>query len=394
MDQRSGFSTLAVHGGEHRNKEHQPLTTPIYQTATYTFEDTKSLHNFFQGKDDRIAEYGRYGNPTQQVAEQKLRGLEQAEACLLFSSGMNAITTAILSICKKGDHIVLTDDSYRRTRQFVIQILHKFGIGFSFVKPDSKSIAEAILPDQTKLLISESPTNPYLHILDMQKIVSVCKKYKIKSLVDATFATPYNQRPLKFGIDIVAHSITKYLGGHNDILGGALLGREHLISAFKELQSIMGGVIDPHSCYLLIRGLKTFPLRIRQQNESSQKIATFLEGHGKIKRVWYPGLRSHPNHLLARSQMDGYGGVISFLVKADLNTTSSFIDSMKIAQIAPSLGGVETLIEQPALMSYYEMPDSEREKLGIYGNLVRLSVGIEDTDDIISDLEQSLRKIK
>ena len=393
MNQKSGFSTLAVHGGEHRNKEHQPLTTPIYQTATYTFENTKSLHNFFKGEDDRIAEYGRYGNPTQQVAEQKLRELENADACLLFSSGMNAITTAILSICKKDDHIVITNDSYRRTRQFVIQILHKFGIGFSFAKPDAKSIVKAILPGQTKLLISESPTNPYLHILNLEDITSVCKEYKIKSLVDATFATPYNQRPLEFGIDIVAHSITKYLGGHNDILGGALLGKEHLISAFKELQSIMGGVIDPHSCYLLIRGLKTFALRIKQQNESSQKISAFLEKNSKIKRVWYPGLESHPNHSLARNQMNGYGGVISFLLKADLDTTSLFIDSMRIAQIAPSLGGVETLIEQPALMSYYEMPDNEREKLGIYGNLVRLSVGIEDTDDIIFDLEQALRQV-
>ena len=390
----SGFSTLAVHAGEPRIKEHQPLTTPIYQTATYTFKDTKSVHNFFQGKEDRIAEYGRYGNPTQKVAEQKLKELENAEACLLFSSGMNAVSTAILGICKQGDHIVITDDSYRRTRQFVTQILSKFGIEFSFVKPDSESMEKAIQPDKTRLLISESPTNPYLHILDLKEVARICKKYKIKSLIDSTFATPYNQRPIEFGIDIVIHSITKYLGGHNDILGGALLSKEHLILAFKELQSIMGGVIDAHSSYLLIRGLKTFPLRIKQQNKSSQKIASFLEEHPNIERVWYPGLRSHPNHSLAKAQMKGYGGVISFLVKADLDKTSRFINSMKIAQIAPSLGGVETLIEQPALMSYYETPNDEREKLGIYGNLVRLSVGIEDTNDLISDLDQSLRKME
>ena len=307
---------------------------------------------------------------------------------------MNAVTTAILSICKQGDHIIITDDSYRRTRQFVIQILSKFGIEFNFVRPNPESIEAVIQPDKTKLLISESPTNPYLHILDLEVVTRICKKHKIKSLIDSTFATPYNHRPIEFGVDIVVHSITKYLGGHNDILGGALLGKEHLISAFKELQSIMGGVIDAHSSYLLIRGLKTFALRIKQQNESSQKIASFLEEHPKIERVWYPGLRSHPNHSLAKAQMKGYGGVISFCIKADLDKTSQFIDSMKIAQIAPSLGGVETLIEQPALMSYYEMPNDEREKLGIYGNLVRLSVGIEDTDDLLSDLGQSLKKIE
>ena len=242
-------------------------------------------------------------------------------------------------------------------------------------------------------MVSESPTNPYLHVLDLEEVTQICKQSKIKSLIDSTFATPYNQRPIEFGVDIVIHSITKYLGGHNDILGGALLGKEHLISAFKDLQAIMGGIIDAHSSYLLIRGLKTFTLRIKQQNESAQKIASFLEEHSKIESVWYPGLKSHPNHSLAKSQMRGFGGVASFLVKADLDKTSRFIDSMKIARIAPSLGGVETLIEQPALMSYYGMPNEEREKLGIYGNLVRLSVGIEDTEDLMVDLDEALKQV-
>ncbi len=386
-----GFSTSSVHGGSVMEAQHCPLTTPIYQTATYTFKNTQGLHDFFQGKSDRIAEYGRYGNPTQSVAEAKLKSLENAEACLLMASGMNAVTTAILSICRQGDHIVITDDSYRRTRQFVTQVLSKFGISFNFVKPQIEDIEKAVVSQKTKLLISESPTNPYLHILDMEALARVCKQNNVKSLIDSTFATPYNQRPLAFGIDIVIHSVTKYLSGHNDILGGAILGKEHLINAFRELLSIMGGVIDPNSCYLLLRGLKTFALRIQQQNSSTQKIAEFLESHPKIEKVYYLGLKSHSNYELAKKQMRGFGGVVSFLVKADLENTSKFIDQMQFAQIAPSLGGVETLIEQPALMSYYEMEDSERVKIGIHSNLVRLSVGIEDVEDLISDLNQALR---
>ena len=266
-----GFSTSSVHAGEVVEKHHRPLTTPIYQTATYTFENTQNLHDFFQGKLNRVAEYGRYGNPTQEIAENKLKALENAESCLLLASGMNAVTTAIFSICRKGDHIVITDDSYRRTRQFITQVLSKFDISFTFVNPHVRDIEKAITEKKTKLLISESPTNPYLHVLDMKVIANICKKNKVKSLIDSTFATPYNQRPLDFGIDIVVHSVTKYLGGHNDILGGAVLGKEYLINAFRELLAIMGGIIDPNSCYLLLRGLKTFALRIKHQNNSAQK---------------------------------------------------------------------------------------------------------------------------
>ncbi len=388
-----GFSTCSVHAGEVVEKNHRPLTTPIYQTATYTFENTQNLHDFFQGKLNRVAEYGRYGNPTQNIAENKLKALENAESCLLLASGMNAVTTAILSICRKGDHIVITDDSYRRTRQFITQVLSKFDVNFTFVNPYVQDIEKAITENKTKLLISESPTNPYLHVLDMEAIANICQKNKVKSLIDSTFATPYNQRPLDFGIDIVIHSVTKYLGGHNDILGGAVLGKEYLISAFKELLAIMGGVIDPNSCYLLLRGLKTFALRIKHQNNSAQKIAEFLSSHPKIQKVYYLGLKSHSNHELAKKQMNGFGGVISFLVKTNLEGTSKFIDTMQLAQIAPSLGGVETLIEQPALMSYYEMEPSERAKIGIHGNLVRLSIGIEDTKDIINDLTQALTQV-
>ena len=387
-----GFSTQSVHGGGSDSNAHYSLVAPIYQTATYTFPKTADLHNFFRGETKRVAEYGRYGNPTQAIVEKQLSALEGTESCLLFPSGMSAVTTAILSICKQGDHIIITDDSYRRTRQFVKQVLSKYGIDCTFVKPDANSIEKEIRKE-TKLFISESPTNPYLRILDLKIVTDICKKYKIKSLIDSTLATPYNQRPVNFGIDLIVHSVTKYLGGHNDILGGALLGKEYLVSAVKTLQSIIGCVIDPHSCYLLHRGIKTFVLRIKQQNSSTLEIAHFLESHPKVKEVWYPGLASHPDHKIAKEQMNGFGGLISFIIKADMEQSSLFIDSLEIPQIAPSLGGVESLIEQPALMSYYEMPKEERENIGIYDNLIRMSVGIEDTADLIADLEQALNKI-
>lgn len=388
-DRNFGFATKAVHAGEKRNVENRPLTTPIYQTATYTFENTQALKDFFEGKTQRIAEYGRYGNPTTEVAQEKLKVLEGAEACLLFSSGMNAITTAIIAMCKQGDKVLLTSDSYRRTRQFMRQVISKFGIDFELVDPNIATI-EAAIDERTKLIISESPTNPYLRVLDLQSLAEVCKKYHVKSMVDATFATPLNQRPLEYGIDLVTHSITKYLSGHNDLLAGALMGSEALISAIKELQAILGGVIDPHACYLIIRGLKTFPLRIERQNQSAMQIAHFLENHPKIERVWYPGLESHPDYNIASKQMSGFGAVISFQIKGNLDDGSRFIDALEIAQIAPSLGGVESLIEQPSLMSYFDLTTQERENIGIYDNLIRLSVGVEDTQDLIDDFKRAL----
>lgn len=385
------FYTNAVNAGEDRNNEHRSVTTPIYQTATYSFEKTQDLHDFFQGKTNRITEYGRYGNPTQEIAQKKLTVLEKgAESCLLFSSGMTAICYTMLAICKQGTHIIITNESYRRTRQFALQVLSKFGIECTFVDPNVKDIENAIKKN-TKLLISESPTNPYLHVLDLEMVARVCKKHKIKSLIDATFATPFNQCPLEFGIDLVVHSATKYLGGHNDLLGGAVLGSQSLISAIKDYQSIMGGLLDPNSCFLLIRGLKTFALRMEQQNASALKIAQFLEKHPKVSRVWYPGLKSHPNYDIAIKQMRGFGGVISFRVNSSINKISDFIDALKLYLIAPSLGGVDSLIEQPALMSYYDLTMTEREDIGIYNDLVRISIGIESTDDLIMDLTEGLK---
>lgn len=387
-----GFSTRAVHSGQELANESHSLTTPIFQTSTYTFANTAELCDFFDGNTSRVAEYGRYGNPTQSVAQDKLKDLEGAGAALLFSSGMAAVTSTILAVCKQGDHIVITSDSYRRTRQFLLHVMPKFGVTCTLVEPDVKSVEQA-MQENTRLLISEAPTNPYLRVVDLEAIVAIARKHRVKTLIDSTLATPYNLKPLDLGVDLVVHSVTKYLAGHNDVLAGVLLGKEHIIEGIQELQSMMGPVLDPNSSYLILRGLKTFALRMERQNSSGQLVAEYLESHPKVDKVWYPGLKSHPDHDVAKRLMKGFGSMVSFQIKGGLNEGSKLVDSMEIPRIAPSLGGVESLIEQPSLMSYYEMSSSEREAVGIFDNLIRFSIGIEDPDDLLKDLEQGLSKI-
>jgi cystathionine gamma-synthase len=384
-----GFSTLSVHGGEPRPKLGNALTTPIVQTATYTFADTRELHDHFQRRIER-EEYGRYGNPTQRIAEQKLAALEGADDCLLFSSGMAAITTTLYAILSHGSHVVVTDDSYRRTRQFLSQTLHRYAIEVSVAPAgDYDAIEEALRPT-TRVLISESPTNPYNCIVDLERFAEIGRRHRVKTMIDATFATPFNQRPLEFGIDLVLHSATKYLGGHNDLLAGAVLGSAELVDGIRSLQAVTGAIMDPLAAYLLIRGLKTFALRIERQNANAQALAEFLVAHPRVKAVYYAGLPSHRHHQVARRQMRGFGGVVSFEIAGDLEATSRVVDACRIPQIAPSLGGVESLIEQPALMSFYELTTEERLMVGIKDNLIRYSVGIEDADDLISDLAAAL----
>jgi cystathionine gamma-synthase len=387
-----GFSTLAVHGGESRPKLGNSLATPIVQTATYTFADTGELHDHFQRRIER-EEYGRYGNPTQRVAEHKLATLEGAEDCLLFSSGMAAITATMYAVLSHNAHVVVTDDSYRRTRQFLTQVLHRYGIEVSVVPAgDYEAIEEAIRPT-TRLLVSESPTNPYNRIVDLERFANIGKRHRVKTAIDATFATPFNQRPLEFGIDIVLHSATKYLGGHNDLLAGAVLGSAEVVEGIRSLQAITGAIIDPLAAYLLVRGLKTFALRIARQNANAQALAEFLEAHPKVLAVYYAGLPTHPQHDVARRQMRGFGGVVSFEIAGNIEATSRVVDACRIPQIAPSLGGVESLIEQPALMSFYELTTEERLLVGIKDNLIRYSVGIEDAEDLIADLAAALERV-
>jgi cystathionine gamma-synthase len=380
---------MAVHAGEPRPKAGHSLATPIMQTATFTFANSQEIRDHFDGKIDRV-EYGRYGNPTQRIAEAKLAALEGAEDCLLFSSGMAAVTTALFAMLSRGTHVVVTDDSYRRTRQFLNQTLHRYGIEVSTVPPgDYEALEDAIRPT-TRVLVSESPTNPYNRIVDLERFAAVGRRHRVKTLIDATFATPYNQRPLEWGVDVVIHSATKYLGGHNDLLAGAALGSRDVVDALRGLQGVTGAVVDPFVAYLLVRGLKTFALRIERQNANAQALAEFLAGHPRVVAVHYAGLPSHPEHDIARRQMRGFGGVVSFEVRGDLDAASRVVDACGIPYIAVSLGGVESLIEQPALMSFYELTTEERLQIGIKDTLIRYSVGIEDIDDLIADLGQAL----
>jgi len=389
-----GSSTMAVHGGESRPRAHHSLTLPILQSSTFTFENTADLKAFMEarmwGRAGNRTEYGRYGNPTVSAVEEHVAAIEGGEAAVLFSSGMAAVTTTILSLLSPGRHMIITDDSYRRTRQFCLGFLKRFGIICSVVPAGDLHALEAAITPDTGLIVSESPTNPYLRVLDIEELVGIAARRKVKTLIDSTFATPINLQPLTYGVDLVLHSGTKYLGGHNDLLAGALIGSESLIALVRQNLWVLGAVIDPHSAYLLQRGMKTLPLRVQQQNDSALAIAEFLEAQPRVKRVWYPGLPSHPDHDVARRQMKGYGGVISFELDGDLDATSAFIDAVSIPLIASSFGGVETLIEQPALMSYYELSSEERLAIGIKDNLVRLSIGVEDTPDLMADLGGAL----
>jgi cystathionine gamma-synthase len=391
-----GPSTKAVHGNRRRNP-YSSVPEPVVQAATYSFENTAELCSFMEarmwGNENGRTEYGRYGNPTVSAAEKRLARLEAADDAILFASGMAAITSVLIAMLPTGANLVITDDCYRRTREFCSTFLNRLGISCTVVPMGNYEAMEKAIQSNTRLLLSESPTNPYLRTLDLIRFAEISRKYKVKSIVDATFATPLNVQPITFGVDLVVHSATKYLGGHNDLLAGVVAGEAGLIASLRNALGVLGGIADPSNAALLLRGLKTLALRIAKQNTNGQAVAEFLESHSQIEKVWYPGLPSHPDHQIAKKQMKGYGGVVSFTVKGYLDATSRFIDALQIPLIAASFGGVESLVEQPALMSFYELSTQERLAVGISENLVRLSLGIEDVDDLIADLDQALTQI-
>lgn len=388
-DRRPSPHTLSVHAGEPRTYPNDALAAPIVQTATYSFANTAELCRYFDGHVER-EEYGRYGNPTVRLVEQKVAALEGAEDAVAFASGMAAVTSSILSLVRSGSHVILFSDCYRRTRQFVTTFLDRFGVQATLVPPtDLEALEKAIRPE-TRLVVSEAPTNPYQTFVDLRGLAEVCRRHRVKTLVDSTFATPVNLRPGEHGIDLVVHSATKYLAGHNDVLGGVVSGPAHLVSLIRDLRHVFGANLDPHAAYLIHRGMKTLALRVEKQNANALAIAKALEAHPRVKKVHYPGLPSHAHHATAARYMTGFGGVVTFEVDADLDGTSRIVDACKIPRIAPSLGGVESLIEQPALMSFYELTTEQREAVGIKDSLVRYAVGIEDADELIADLLQAL----
>ncbi len=388
----AGDSTLSVHAGERAHQSTDAVTTPIYQTSTFWFRNSAELQAFQEGR-SRRDEYGRYGNPTWRAVERKLCEFEGAEEAVLFASGMCAATTLFLALLPRGSHLIVTSDCYRRTRQFIRQYLSKLDVETTVIEPaDTKKLEDAIR-DDTAIFFTESPTNPYLRVIDVPEAVRIAHGRGVKVVIDATFASPVAHRPLLDGADLVIHSATKYLGGHNDLLAGTVAGSSEVIAPIREAVGVLGGITDPNSAYLLLRGLKTLALRMERHGESALRIARWLEQHPRVRRVWYPGLESHPDHAVARRLMSSFGGVVSFEVDADLAGATRFVDACRLPYIAPSLGGVESLIEMPVLMSFWDVPREERLGLGITDSLVRFSVGIEDPDDLIADLSQALEAV-
>ncbi|XZE37225.1 trans-sulfuration enzyme family protein [Pirellulaceae bacterium SH501] len=387
---RAGFSTTSVHAGEARQKPNAAITDSICCSSTYTFESTQSILDYITEKQDR-EEYGRYGNPNEKVVERKLAALDHAEDAIIYSSGMAAIVGLLMTKLSSGDEIVFFDQCYHRSREFCAKHLSRFGVVTRQVKTGDYAAMEGAINERTKMIVSESPTNPHLSCIDLEQFVAIGKAHEVETLIDATLATPYNIQPIDYGVDYVWHSATKYMGGHNDLLAGVICGSKEKLEDVRKLRGILGGINSPHNMYLLERGLKTFALRMERHNENGMRIAQFLAEHPRIVHVYYPGLESHPTHEVAKRTMRGFGGLITFLVKdADWKETGAIIDACRIPRIAPSLGGVESLIEQPLVMSYFDYKPEERAKFGISDNMIRMACGIEDADDLIADLKQAL----
>jgi len=382
------LSSVSVHAGE--NRAFRSMTTPIVQASTYYFRDMEEVQAFTEGEQHHY-EYGRYDNPTREAAEKKLAELEGGERCLLFDSGMSAITATILAYLESGDHMVLTDDVYKQTMNFAETVLPRFNIEASIVPVRNYDAMEAAIGPRTKLFLSESPTNPYLNVMDLERINEIGKKTNVITVIDSTFATPFNQQPLSFGIDIVIHSATKYLGGHNDLLIGTVIGQEKVLEPVREFQRVTGGIPDPFACYLLLRGLKTCAVRMQRYNSTAMEVAKFLNGHPKVRRIYYPGLPNHRNHEVATRQMKGFGGVVTIEIEGGWEETRRFLDSLRLSLLAPSFGGPETLVYHPATMSYYSYTREEKLAQGILDELVRIAVGMEEPEDIIADLEAALK---
>jgi cystathionine gamma-lyase len=390
---KKGVYTKCVHSGEKVDELSGSITTPIYQTSTFGFSSTEEVLKAVKGEEGRYL-YTRWGNPTQRAVELKLAELEFGEDSALFSSGMAAISTSIICNIKKGEHIVAMSELYGGTLYLLKNVLPSFGVEVTFVEgKDIKEFKDAIKAN-TRIVIVESPTNPTLKIIDIKELAKVCHESNVLLFVDNTFATPVNQNPLKLCADLVIHSASKYLNGHSDVIAGAVVGNKEIVSKIKSMRKVLGSSLDPHASYLLLRGMKTLAVRVEKQNKNALEIARYLEGNENVNRVYYPGLKNHPKHYIAKRQMRGFGGMLSFEIKGGLKEAKRFVESLNLAILAPSLGGVETLVTQPATTSHSMVPKEERERIGIKDSLIRVSVGIEDAKDIIEDFELGFAKLK
>lgn len=380
------FATKAIHAGEEPNLKEGgsgDVVVPIHLSSTFARKDVDKPTGGY--------EYSRSGNPTRDALEKRLAVLENAKYGLAFGSGLGAETTVLLSLLKQGDHVIGFDDLYGGTKRLFNRTLSNFGVEFTYVDArDPDKVEDAVRPN-TRMIWLESPTNPLLKLCHIRAISQIARDQDIITVVDNTFMSPVFQQPLELGADITLHSTTKYLGGHSDVVGGALMvNDDDLYGKLKFNQNAIGTIPSPFDSYLVLRGIKTLAVRMERHNSNGQKVAEYLEAHPKISKVNYPGLKSHPQHDLAQRQMSGFGGMISFELNGDLAKAKAFLERCEIFALAESLGGVESLIEHPARMTHASVPAKEREAIGITDSLIRLSVGIEDIDDLIADLEQAL----
>ena len=382
--------TEAARGGSDLQKKNGPLSTPIYQTSTFEVMDLDEQIRTITT--DRF--YTRYGNPTHTVAEKAIAKLEGADAALLFASGMSAITTAVMSLVKNGDHIIAQRDVYGGATKFLTQWLPKFGVEVTLVDTTEYQQHESAIRPNTKLLYLESPTNPTLRVVDLERVTKLAKDHGITTLIDSTFSTPINCRPIEYGIDLVMHSGTKYFGGHADLICGILAGRRDLIKNIHSTRTTLGCNMDPHAAWLLLRGIKTLAVRVQRQNENALHVAQFLKDHPKVRSVSYPFLEGHPQRALAMKQMRGGGGVLSFEVNGTGEDACRFAEALELFTLAPSLGGVESLVTIPVITSHSMIRAEERAKMGVTEQMVRLSVGIEHVNDLIADLERGFAALR
>jgi methionine-gamma-lyase len=384
-----GDATLAIHGGENLHGVGAPVATPIARTSTFTFSSTAEMKRWAEGRSKAYI-YTRYGNPTLSVAETKLAALEGAEAAVVAASGMAAISSALLSVLRAGDEVIATRQLYGGTYRLMRDILPRLGIVVRHVESDLAGL-ERLVNDTTRALYVETPTNPTLRLVDLRQAVASAKKHKLVSIVDNTFATPVLQKPIAFGFDMTVHSATKYLGGHSDLIAGAVTGSARHMAAVREMIIYLGGSMDPEVGFLLIRGLKTLELRVRRQCANAMAVAKFLARHPRVERVHYPGLASHPDHALAKKQMRGFGSMLAFDVKGGIAAARRVCDRVRVFLLAASLGGAESLVVLPIYTSHYKMSAQELAAAGVSPGTVRVSVGLEDPQDLIADLAQALR---
>jgi len=375
------FETLSIHAGERPDRAFGAISVPIYQTSTFAFEDVGKTRGY---------DYSRTANPTRKVLEDTIARLEGGKAGFAFATGMAAETT-VMHLLKAGDHVISGDDVYGGTYRLFQRVMEDFGLEFTFLRMDSRQRIEEAIKPNTKMLWLETPSNPLLNIVDVEMAVDIAKRHNLLTVMDNTFATPYLLRPIEYGVDLVVHSTTKYLNGHCDVVGGAIVTTtDELTERTQFLLNAMGTCASPFDCWLVLRGIETLAVRMKQHEENARAVASYLNGHPRVKKVYYPGLPSHPGHEIAKRQMKGFGGMVSFEPKGGIEVVNRFLKSMKIFALAESLGGVASLAENPATMSHASMPKDHREKVGITDELIRLSIGLENIDDLIDDLKQAL----